>query len=188
MCSARQWGDWCSGSSKKENVKLREKLRLEMGRSGGRRGGRGTQRCGNILLFIHTPLPPAPESSKTTEDVYSIAQTLKGSTQTEEALQHVQYKTNDISYYVYWKCDHTHLEVLTLTDVQHHWKSTVVVLFKGKSAAVANNNPVNEPISLHPETVKAGLIWARKTTRNSGNRAFKAMGKKKDLSCSCRGP
>lgn len=38
--SARQRGEWCSGSSKKEKVKLREKLRLVTGCRGGSRGGR----------------------------------------------------------------------------------------------------------------------------------------------------
>ena len=60
MRSARQRGDWCSGSSKKEKVKLREKLRLVTGRSGGRRGGRGTRRWGNTLRLARNPRPPAP--------------------------------------------------------------------------------------------------------------------------------
>lgn len=38
--SARQRGEWCNGSSKKEKVKLREKLRLVTGCRGGSRGGR----------------------------------------------------------------------------------------------------------------------------------------------------
>lgn len=53
VCSAWQQGDWCSGSSKKEKVKLREKLRLVTGCSGGRRGGRGVL----CLICNFLPLP-----------------------------------------------------------------------------------------------------------------------------------
>lgn len=55
--SARQRGEWCSGSSKKEKVKLREKLRLVTGCSGGRRGGR---RWGNPLRLACDPSPSPP--------------------------------------------------------------------------------------------------------------------------------
>ena len=62
MRSARQRGDSCSGSSKKEKVKLREKLRLVTGRSGGRRGGRGTR--GKTLRLARNPLPPPPAETE----------------------------------------------------------------------------------------------------------------------------
>ncbi|KAI4823523.1 hypothetical protein KUCAC02_012106 [Chaenocephalus aceratus] len=60
MRSARQRGDWWSGSSKKEKVKLREKLRLVTGRRGARRGGRGKRRWGNNLRLARNPLTPPP--------------------------------------------------------------------------------------------------------------------------------
>ncbi|TNN64667.1 hypothetical protein EYF80_025074 [Liparis tanakae] len=62
--SARQRGDWCSGSSKKEKVKLREKLRLVTGRSGGRRGGRGTRRWAIDLRLALNPLTPPPAETE----------------------------------------------------------------------------------------------------------------------------
>ncbi len=64
MRSARERGDWCSGSSKKEKVKLREKLRLVTGRSGGRRGGRGTRRWCNTLRLARNPRPPPPAETE----------------------------------------------------------------------------------------------------------------------------
>lgn len=56
--SARQRDEWCNGSSKKEKVKLREKLRLVTGCRGGSRGGR---RWGNPLRLTCDPSssPPA---------------------------------------------------------------------------------------------------------------------------------
>lgn len=64
MRSARHRGDWCSGSSKKEKVKLREKLRLVTGRSGGRRGGRGTRRWGDDFRLACNPRPPTPAETQ----------------------------------------------------------------------------------------------------------------------------
>ena len=62
--SARQRGDWCRGSSKKEKVKLREKLRLVTGCSGGRRGGRGNRRWGIALRLARNPLTPEPAETE----------------------------------------------------------------------------------------------------------------------------
>lgn len=64
MRSARQRGEWCRGSSKKEKVKLREKLRLVTGCSGGRRGGRGPRRWGNTLRLARNPLPTPPAETE----------------------------------------------------------------------------------------------------------------------------
>lgn len=61
--SARQRGEWCSGSSKKEKVKLREKLRLVTGCRGGSLGGR---RWGNPRRLTCDPSssPPAETDMK----------------------------------------------------------------------------------------------------------------------------
>ena len=59
MRSARQRGAWWSGSSKKEKVKLREKLRLVTGLRGGSRGARGGLLGGSTLrLALPTLGPP----------------------------------------------------------------------------------------------------------------------------------